>query len=64
MKTYEVSLWPNNQSPILVGYFKADSKEGVKDKLKKEMPYIDTDDENLYICLKSKNTPLEHWRKV
>jgi hypothetical protein len=61
MKTYEVSLWPNNQPPILLGYYKGTSKEDVRKQLGKES-FIDPHDENLYICLKSKNTPIERWR--
>ena len=45
MKKYKVALWPDNQSPILIGYF--DNKSEIYDYL--NAISIDKNDECLFI---------------
>jgi len=62
MKTYEVSLWPNNQSPILLGYYKANTLKEAKKNACKEND-IDFNDENLFVVLDSKDAPMRRWNR-
>lgn len=65
MNLYEVTLWPNNQSPILLGYYKAETVNGAKRKAAEEMTNqgcsLKATDPNLDVRIKSKNTPYEKW---
>lgn len=62
---WEVTLWPNNQLPILVGYYEANSSMGAKVKASKEMTKdgcpIDPKDENLSVVRKSNNTSYQKY---
>lgn len=63
MKEYEVSLWPNNQNPILLGYYKGTNKKSVLERVCKENG-IKIDDDCLCVIENSNNTPIKRWRKI
>lgn len=62
---WEVTLWPNNQPPILVGYYEAISAKNAKIKAACEMTKIGCPlnpwDENLSAVRKSNNTSYQRW---
>ena len=62
MKIYEVSLWPNNQPPILIGYFKGNNKNSV---LREVCPKysLDMEDDNVRIEEDGLDTPIKIWNK-
>jgi len=62
MKTYEASLWPNNQPPILLGYFQGTSMKAVREVVALDNG-IKVDDENLCVVVDDGNTPIRNWRK-
>lgn len=63
MKIYEVSLWPNNQPPILIGYFKGSSIKAVKKMICMEYN-LDIKDKNLSVVKNEKDTPIKRWNKI
>ena len=62
MILYEVTLWPNNQEPLLLGYYKAGSPAVAKKKAAKDCSLC-ADDDNLSAIPKSKDTPYERWQR-
>lgn len=61
MKEYEVTLWPNNQPPILVGYYKG-NKANVKREICNKYS-IDENDDALTIAENKGETPYKRWQK-
>jgi hypothetical protein len=57
---YEASIWPNNQSPILLGYFEGTSIEEVRKKAALDNN-IPREDIWVEIC-GDKDTSVERWR--
>lgn len=66
-RLYEVTLWPNNQPPILLGYYRASSANVAKIKAAAEMTSqgcpLKATDPNLNAQPKSKNTGYEKWQR-
>ncbi len=62
MKTYEVSLWPSNQPPILLGYFKGKKKNIIK-LVCEENELSKKDEKNLTIEENGPNSPMKRWNK-
>lgn len=60
-KEWEVSLWPNNQPPILLGVYRADTKEEAKNRACVENG-IQLDDDNLSVEENGKDTPMKRWK--
>lgn len=62
MRKYEASLWPNNQPPILLGYFLSANAKNVREMvaLDNGIP-IDCDD--LCVVVDDGNTPIKNWNK-
>ena len=60
LKTYEVSLWPNNQPPILIGYLKSISKEKLLKEVCKE---YNLKPGGLSIVEDCDDTPIKRWDK-
>ena len=61
MKTYEVSLRPNNQPPILIGYFKGNKKNIRREVCDKYS--IDENDDSLSVVEDGDDTPIKRWKK-
>lgn len=61
-KTWEVSIWPNNQPPFLLGYYTAKSGEKAKELASKEngIPI----DDNFVAKPVGKKSPLNRWREI
>ena len=62
MRRYEASLWPNNQPPILLGYFHSATAKNVREMVAVENS-LDVNDENLCIVVDDGNTPYKNWKK-
>ena len=62
MKTYEASLWPNNQPPVLLGYFESATMKAVREMVALENG-LDINDENLCVVVDDGNTPIKNWNK-
>lgn len=65
MSKWEVTLWPNNQPPILIGYYEADCSMDAKIKAAEEMTadgcQLSPNDENLSAVRKSDDTGYQRW---
>lgn len=60
--SWEVSLLPNNQPPILVGYYDAPTAELAKKIACKENS-LDINDDCLCVEKNSKNTMIKRWKR-
>lgn len=61
LKLWEVSIWPNNQPPILLGEYYATSAE-----VAKELAAVDNQikvDDCFHADLAGENSPINQWRK-
>lgn len=62
MRKYEATLWPDNQPPILLGYYTDTTKANVKRRVCQEHR-ISLTDTNLTVILYTKNTPYKAFNK-
>lgn len=61
MKTYSVSIWPNNQPPIFIGNYKANNKKEAIEAAEKENRV--KSDENWCVEIKSEFSRINGWWK-
>ena len=63
-KKWEVSLWPDNQPPILLGYFFALTEDDAKKAARRSSMFGDiTPMDNFVAVEDGKNTPMKEWNK-
>jgi len=65
-KQWEITLWPNNQPPILIGYYWAKSEKDAKSKavLQMNQEGFNISTKDLLAEIKSVNTSYQHWKKI
>jgi hypothetical protein len=67
MNLYEVTMWNNNQPPVLVGYYKAETEREAKVQAYYAMDKVGIfcvpDSLGLRAEVATKTTPYERWKR-
>lgn len=63
MTEYEITIWPNNQPPILLGYYKSSHKAEALIRACREHN-LRADDENIFIIKNRKDTPYKKFNNT